>query len=95
LKTLKDELLKIFPPETKVKPKKTLEEQLAVIQKVVAVPANEEIPELTFSFGKYKGASLKDVLGFDRPYLEWLLKEKFMPEGALQKVSQALELTSK
>ena len=31
-------------------------------------------------FGKYKGKSFKDILAFDRKYLEWLIKQDWMSE---------------
>ena len=31
-------------------------------------------------FGKYKGKNVIDIAGFDKPHLEWLLKQGFMDE---------------
>jgi len=37
------------------------------------------------SFGKYKGRKVEDVVGFDRDYLSWLVKQPFMERRDLLK----------
>jgi len=39
-----------------------------------------------FRRGKYKDRTVQDVLTFDRPYLEWLVKQSWMDNQKLLKV---------
>jgi exodeoxyribonuclease X len=47
----------------------------AVISKMVEVSAQPTLFKM-FNFGKHKGKFIEEVLGYDRPYMEWLLTKK-------------------
>ena len=39
----------------------------------------------TLNFGKYRGRKVKDVSMFDKPYLQWLVKQKWLDEKPMVK----------
>lgn len=55
------------------KPKLTLAQQLAIINKVVGkeVDKSLDIPRYRFTFGKYSDKLFSTVLGFDKDYIIW------------------------
>ena len=51
-----------------------------VIEKMLEVSANPFLIR-SFSFGKYKGRLVEEIVGLDKGYLQWLLVQKMQKEG--------------
>lgn len=78
MNSIQQQLQKFAEEKGFVKPKKSLEEQVKAINTIVK--ETKSVPDYRFTFGKYSGELLENVIKKDRTYLVWISNQAWLED---------------